>query len=62
MIQRDPERIPRILENIRMEWEARPDFRLGQLLHALCRERRELAGDLFFTEDSMWEKETRETP
>lgn len=29
---RDPARIPRILEAIRVEWEKSPDLRLGQLL------------------------------
>ena len=29
---RDPERIPKILEKIRILWEKNPDWRLGQLL------------------------------
>lgn len=29
---RDPARIPRILEALRVEWEKTPDIRLGQLL------------------------------
>lgn len=29
---RDPARIPRILEALRVEWEKQPDLRLGQLL------------------------------
>lgn len=29
---RDPARIPRILEALRVEWEKAPDLRLGQLL------------------------------
>lgn len=29
---RDPARIPRILEALRVEWEKQPDMRLGQLL------------------------------
>ena len=29
---RDPARIPRILEALRVEWERMPDMRLGQLL------------------------------
>lgn len=29
---RDPARIPRILEALRVEWEKTPDLRLGQLL------------------------------
>jgi uncharacterized protein YihD (DUF1040 family) len=29
---RDPERIPEVLEVLRVAWESHPDLRLGQLL------------------------------
>jgi uncharacterized protein YihD (DUF1040 family) len=33
---RDPERIDRIIEKIRIEWHAYPDLRLLQFLHNHC--------------------------
>lgn len=49
-----PDHIPRVLEDIRKQWEKHPDMRLGQLLHTICLERKEPAGDLFWVEDSVW--------
>lgn len=52
---RDPARIPRILEALRVEWEKQPDLRLGQLLLNAHSEpegdHEEPARRLFYTED-----------
>ena len=46
---RDPKRIDRILELIRIQWKQAPDLRLGQLLANTAPE---LEKRLFFFEDS----------
>lgn len=52
---RDPARIPRILEALRVEWEKMPDLRLGQLLvNAMPMVNdRDIVSELFGVEDHM---------
>jgi hypothetical protein len=55
---RDPARIPRILDAIRLMWEERPDWRLGQLLVNVMHPSRPTP-QIFYYEDT--ELETRLT-
>jgi uncharacterized protein YihD (DUF1040 family) len=45
---RDPDRIPRILSELQLIWQDRPDLRLGQLLMNVFSEAEE---DLYYMED-----------
>ena len=53
---RDPARIPRMLEKIRLEWEKHPDLRLGQLVIGAVSQFEQLdRSDLFNVEDDITE-------
>ena len=52
---RDPERIDRILNQIREVWEKVPDWRLGQLVVNAI-EPKQPCPEIFFLEDSRLEK------
>ena len=45
--RRKKERIPIVLDQIRIQWEKYPDLRLGQLLLSSCRDEQQL----FYIED-----------
>ena len=49
---RDPKRINRIINKLKMVWETVPDQRLGQLISNLQGVGQQ---DVFFTEDDAWE-------
>lgn len=53
---RDPERIPRILEKLRILWEKTPDVRLGQLVENAKYASRSYDIDTFSVEDDVIEK------
>lgn len=54
---RDPERIPRMLEQLGRLWTAVPDMRLGQLIDNVTYTFRSDTGiDLFNTEDDVTEE------
>lgn len=44
--QRNPDRIPEVLNELQSLWELKPDLRLGQLINNLCH------GDPFYIEDT----------
>ena len=52
LLQRDPKRIPYILEAVRRVWESEPDFRLGQLIVMAAQARTEI---LFLEEADLLE-------
>ena len=52
---RDPARIDRMIELLRLVWKRYPDLRLGQLVVNLCRD-----GDAFQQEDAVTEVRLRE--
>ncbi len=57
---RDPARIPRILEALRLYWEQNPDLRLGQIIHNAAWP--DYAGDnVFFMEDDLLEERLTRT-
>jgi uncharacterized protein YihD (DUF1040 family) len=58
---RDPNRIDEIIDWLRQEWKANPDWRLGQLIvnQSPQKVRRE-ARELFFLEDTYWTDKVNE--
>jgi hypothetical protein len=54
---RDPQRIDRIVEELRTAWKRDPDQRLGQLLSNLQGTGPQ---DLFYVEDDEWERLLKE--
>jgi hypothetical protein len=53
---RDPKRIPRILEKLRLIWEHNPDYRLGQLVENFKRDSTLPGAPTFYLEDDEMEK------
>lgn len=51
---RDPERIDRVIEKLRVLWKTCPDMRLGQLLVNVAP--RSEPNPLFHIEDDLWEQ------
>ncbi len=51
---RDPNRIPRILEQLRVAWEQSPDLRLTQLVVGVVRPR-DACPEVFHCEDDRFE-------
>lgn len=49
---RDPKRIDRVVEALRVAWKKTPDLRLAQLLICLMGE----PGDPWHVEDDQWER------
>ena len=54
LVERDPNRIPNIINLLQKAWEKNPDWRLGQLFENLKRDSEE--DDLFYIEDGMMEE------
>lgn len=57
---RDPARIERILELLRVEWLKNPDLRLGQLATNLAASAGWGQDDVYYVEDSLLEEELRD--
>lgn len=55
---RDPERIPRILEELAIYWEKNPDLRLGQIVSNIASLNK--VADVFHLEDDILEYELHE--
>lgn len=49
-MMRDPQRIPAVLEALRLAWERNPDWRLGQLIYNTARPAEPCCA-LFYLED-----------
>jgi hypothetical protein len=54
---RDVDRIPRILNKLQLVWSRVPDWRLGQLIYNIARNKPSNTHDIFYFEDGDLEKE-----
>ena len=58
---RDPARINRILNQLKVLWMSYPDLRLGQLIDSIRFRSPDTSPDMFMLEDEEWEKLIQES-